>query len=130
MKIERILNELKFAVESAQITCSIPAATINSRIYVVGQVRENTPGIVLGEREPYLREKNIGSFIKELKSFGEEFQSNEFLIESSREINEETYEVRYYQLTHIEVNAGEVILKSELGELHSFRKLQKVPSFE
>jgi hypothetical protein len=58
MKIKNILDELKFVDENAQMLCVAPSAELRSRIYLVGQVLENIPGVVLGEREPHLREKN------------------------------------------------------------------------
>jgi len=130
MKIGHILNKLKFTEESAKLICSIPEADINSRIYVVGQVKENTPGVTLGNREPHLREKNIGTFVEELKTFGNNFQNNEFLIETLHELNEESYEFRYHKLTHIEIEAGEVVLKSNSGELRELRESHQEPELE
>ncbi len=130
MKIKNILDELRFADESAQMICIAPSAGLKSRIYVVGQVLENIPGVVLGEREPHLREKTVGTFIEELKTFGVQFEENDFLMESTHEINEETYEVRYYKLTHIKNEDGEVVLHSEDGELQELREIHQEPECE
>jgi hypothetical protein len=130
MKIESILNELKSADETAPMICLVPSAGLKSRIYVVGQVQENVPGVVLGDREPYLREKTVGTFINELKTFGSKFVSNDFLMESTHEVNAENYELRYYKLTHIEFEAGEVVLKSNEGELQELREVHQEPDCE
>ncbi len=122
MKIENILDELKFADEAAQMICVAPRAGLRSRIYVVGQVLENIPGVVLGDREPHLREKTVGSFLRELKTFGPQFSGSDFLMESTNELNKDTYEVRYYKLTHIKQQDGEVVLHSEGGDLQELRE--------
>lgn len=130
MKIESILSELKFVEETAQMICSIPDAGIKSRIYAVGQVHENIPGVVLGDREPHLREKTVGTFIEELKTLGSNFASNNFLIESTYEINEASYELRYFKLTHIEFDAGEVVFNSNEGEIKELRESHQEPECE
>tara|TARA_R110001592_G_scaffold363371_2_gene685892 strand:- start:26345 stop:26737 length:393 start_codon:yes stop_codon:yes gene_type:complete len=122
MNIKTVLDELKFADETAQMVCLIPSAGIRSRIYVVGQVLENMPGVVLGDREPHLREKTVGIFREELTTFGAQFAENDFLMESTHEIDEKIYELRYYKLTHIEIEAGEVVLYSQKGELQELRE--------
>ena len=130
MKIKNILDELRFADESAQMICVAPSADLRSRIYVVGQILENIPGVVLGEREPHLREKTVGTFREELKTFGEQFEESDFLMESTHEINEETYEIRYYKLTHIRNDGGEVVLHSEAGEIQELREIHQEPECE
>tara|TARA_R110001592_G_C12570670_1_gene692293 strand:+ start:71 stop:463 length:393 start_codon:yes stop_codon:yes gene_type:complete len=130
MKIKNILDELRFADRTAQIICVVPSADLRSRIYVVGQVLENIPGVVLGDREPYLREKTVGIFKDELTTFGVQFGENDFLIESTHETNEDTYEVRYYKLTHIKNEAGEVVLYSADGELQDLREIHQEPECE
>jgi hypothetical protein len=130
MNIENILNELKFADEDAQMICMIPSAGIKSRIYIVGQVQENIPGVVLGDREPYLREKTLGTFIEELKTFCTDFLHNDFLIESTHELCEKEYEIRYYKLTHIKVDSGEIVLHSKDGELRELREIHQEPEIE
>jgi hypothetical protein len=130
MKIKNILDELKFVDENAQMLCVAPSAELRSRIYLVGQVLENIPGVVLGEREPHLREKTVGTFREELKNFGAQFDENDFLMESTYEINEEIYEIRYYKLTHIRYEGGEVVFHSEVGELQELRKIHQEPECE
>ena len=130
MNIESILNELKFADENAQMICVVPSAGISSRIYVVGQVIENMPGVVLGDREPHLREKTVGIFKEELNTFDAQIAENEFLIEYTHEVNKEIYDLRYYKLTHIRVEAGEVVLHSEEDELHELRETHQNPECE
>ncbi|KZN70393.1 hypothetical protein [Pseudoalteromonas luteoviolacea] len=130
MKIKNILDELRFADENSQIICVVPSAELRSRIYIVGQVLENTPGVVLGERGPHLREKTVGNVREELKTFGARFEESDFLIESTHEINEEKYEVRYYKLTHIRQESGEVVLHSEIGELQELREVHQEPECE
>ena len=127
MNIESILNELKFADKNAQMICTVPSAGLKSRIYVVGQVQENVPGVVLGNRDPYLREKTLGTFIDELKTFGPEFLENDFLMESTHKLSEEEYDVCYYKLTHIKVVTGEIVLHSEEGELCELREIHQEP---
>ena len=130
MKIKNILDELKFIDESAQMICVVPSAGLRSRIYIVGQVLENIPSVVLGDREPHLREKTVGTFKEELNTFGPRFKENDFLMESTHEINEEMYEVRYYKLTHIKNVGGEVVLHSEEGELQELRETYQEPECE
>jgi len=130
MNIEKILNEIRFINEDLQIICSIPSANIRSRIYLVGQVQEDIPGVVLGNREPELREKTIGEFKKELTTFGNEFSENHFLIESTLKINKINYELRYYKLTHIKVKSSEVILYSETGEVTELRELLQETEYD
>lgn len=130
MKINQILDELRFVDRSAQIKCCVPKDEIDSKIYVTGQVQPDIPGVVLGEREPYLREKTIGDFIDELTTFGEEFKNNDFLIEASRDIDDTKYELRYYKLTNIDIHFGEVVLNSELSELVKLRKVYESPELE
>ncbi|WP_444912350.1 hypothetical protein [Microbulbifer sp. PAAF003] len=127
MKIKNILDELRFADENVQMICVAPSADLRSRIYVVGQVLENILGVVLGKREPHLREKTVGTFREELKTFGSQFEENDFLMESMHQINEEIYEVRYYKLTHIRQEGGEVVLYSEIGELQELREIHQEP---
>ena len=130
MNIEKILNELKFSDRNTQIICSVPHAGLKSRIHTVGQVKENTPGIVLGDREPYLREQTIGTFISELNTFGQRFQENDFLIQSAFELSDEEYELRYYKLTSIKAKAGEIVLLSKESELSELREIHQEPELE
>lgn len=125
MKIEGMLKKLKFADENTQMICSVPSEGLKSRIYVVGQVLENTPGVVLGEREPILREKSVGTFVKELKTFGPRFKENDFLMASTHELSDHEYEVRYYKLSHITVEAGVVVLLSKEGAFRVEKKLNR-----
>ena len=127
MNIKSLLNELRSADDSSQMICTVPSAGLRSRIYGVGQVLENIPGVVLGEREPNLREKTVGSFRDELKTFGNKFEENDFLMEFTNEINEETYEIRYYKLTHVKIEGGKVVLHSETGELQELREIHQEP---
>ena len=130
MNIKNILDKLKFSDDNAQMICVVPNAGLTSRIYVVGQVLENIPGVVLGDREPYLREKTVGTFKEELQTFGAQFDENDFLMEFTHEINVEMYELRYYKLTHIKIEDGEVVLHSEEGELQNLRELHQEPECE
>ncbi len=130
MKIKDILNELRFVDETAQMICVAPSVGLRSRIYAVGQVLENIPGVVLGEREPHLREKTVGSFKEELATFAALFWEHDFLIEASHEVNEATYEIRYYKLTHIKNDGNEVVLYSEDGELQQLRETHQEPECE
>lgn len=130
MNIENILHKLQLADENLQMICTIPSAGVKSRIGTVGQLQRNIPGVMLGDREPYLREKTVGTFRKELATFGSNFSESHFLMESTHEINEETYELRYYKLTHINVDEKEVILHSAEGELKELREVRQEPEFE
>ncbi len=130
MNIRNVLDELKFADEKSQMICVIPSAGIRSRIYIVGQLLENIPGVDLGDREPHLREKTVGVFREELMTFGPRFAENDFLIESTHEVNEESYELRYYRLTNIKIDDGEVVLLSEEDELRELRETHEEPECE
>ena len=130
MKIKNILDELKFANDAAQMSCVVPSVGLRSRIYVVGQVLENIPGVVLGDREPHLREKTVGTFKKELRTFGARFEESDFHMESTHEINEDIYEIRYYKLTHIKIENNEIALYSETGELHEIRETHQRLEYE
>ena len=66
MKIRELLDALSLADEHAHICCVVSVVDLRSRIYAVGQVAENIPGLVLGQREPFLREKTVGILRNEL----------------------------------------------------------------
>ncbi len=123
MKIFDIIEQLKDVDESYQLLCILPEIDLKSRIYVVGQLKENIPGIQLAEREPYLREKTLGTFIGELDTFEESFQNNDFLIGFDYQLNKDQYESRYYQLTDIEIIDEQVIFYSNTGELVELREI-------
>lgn len=122
MKITELLEKLSLVDRNLPVKCRITSDGVGSNICVVGQVRPSFPGVRLGDREPYLREKVAGGFIDELKTFGDEFQDKEFLLESTLESNKGYYEVRYFPLTLVEVAKSEVTLTSCVGELVGFRE--------
>jgi hypothetical protein len=130
MKIKQILDEIKFVDRDLPISCSIVTDQVNSNIYVVGKVRLNTPGVVLGNREPYLREKTVGSFITELKTFGESCQHNDFLFQHSVDLSNRSYEFRFYKLTKIILDHKKVLFVSTLGELIELREQHEQPELE
>jgi hypothetical protein len=130
MKIKHILEKLELADDDAQMICVVPNVRLKSRIYVVGQVLKNIPGVILGNREPHLREKTVGTFKKELCNFGLRFEESDFLFESTHKINERTCEIRFYKLTHIKIENGEVVLYSQSGELEELRETHREPEYE
>jgi hypothetical protein len=130
MKIKHILEELELADDDAQMICVVPNVRLKSRIYVVGQVLENIPGVVLGNREPHLREKTVGTFKEELCMFSPRFEESDFLFESTHKINERTYEIRFYKLTYIKIENGEVVLYSQAGELEELRETHREAEYE
>lgn len=129
LKIVNMLEELKLADKSAQMICLVPHADIKSRIYIVCQLQENIPGMNLGNREPYLREKILEDFIDELKTFGENFSDNNFLLQYQFFVNDKNYEFRYYELTTIEFEDGEVVLKSNSPELENLRTTHQLSDY-
>jgi len=130
MNIEQLIKELDIANSADHIMCSIPKEDIHSEIYLVGQVKEDVPGIILGEREPAQGKKDVGSFIKELNTFGSRFHSNDFLLELTHQINNEKYEFRYYKLTDIVVEDNKIIFISNMGELLELREQHEDPELE
>ena len=130
MNIAQIVNELKFVDSSSLIMCKIEKAGIDSRVDVIGQLKTNVPGAVLGEREPYLREKSVGELLEELATFGSNFQSNNFLLQHSYEVDENNYELRYFELSCIEVSEGQLVLVSTDGELQDLREHHEEPELE
>ena len=119
MKINQILDALKSVDDDLLLRCKIPSANIDSRIYLIGQVIEDTVGANLGEREPYLRENDVSVLKISLNGFNEvNFQNNDFLLQFE---DEGSCEFRYYKLTDIEINTNELLLISNEDELSSLR---------
>ncbi len=92
---------------------------------MVGQVLKNIPGVVLGERQPYLHEKTVDIFKQELTIFGPQFHEKDFLIESIQDITDESFESRYYKLTDIKSLRGEVVLHCAEGEILELRVIHQ-----
>jgi hypothetical protein len=129
MYLNQILEKLNSADNDLPIRCYLAREKVYSNIYVVGQVKPEQPGVVLGDREPYLREKNVGGFIQELKTFGEEFKNNDFLFEFTQELDETHYEIRYFKLSNIVMESGSLVLQSNL-ELIDYREVHEEPELE
>ena len=119
MNIEQIISNLNSVNENKAVLCLIPDSDTSSRIYVLGQVKKNVPGASLGNREPELREMNVGSLVKGLRTFSSRFKDNDFLLESTYIINEKSYEFRYYQLTGIKIKSKAKKKGSVTIEKHS-----------
>ncbi|MEH6346703.1 MAG: hypothetical protein V7785_16540 [Bermanella sp.] len=130
MNIAQIVSELKFIESSSLIMCKIEKADLESRVGCIGQLQTHVPGAVLGEREPYLREKNVGVLREELATFGSEFQNNSFLLQYAFEVDDRNYELRYFELSHIEVSEGQPILVSTGEELLELREHHEEPELE
>ncbi len=130
MKITEILEELKAVDRTLPMKCHITTDDIDSNIYVVGQVRPSFPGVILGDREPHLREKIVGDFTDELKTFGDNFQDKDFLFELTLDLDDKFYEVLYFKLSSVLVGESDVILESCLGEVIEFRERHEEPEYE
>jgi hypothetical protein len=130
MKVTEILVELKAVDRTLPLKCFITTDDIDSNIYVVGQVRPSFPGVILGDREPYFREKIVGDFTDELITFEDDFQDNDFLFELTVDLEDKFYEVRYFKLSSLLVSESEVILKSCSGEIIEFREKHEEPEYE
>jgi hypothetical protein len=130
MKITEVLVELKVVDRTLPMKCLITTDDIDSNIYVVGQVRPSFPGVILGDREPHLREKIVGDFTDELKTFGDNFQDNDFLFKLTVDLDDKFYEVRYFKLSSVIVRESEVILESCSGEIIEFRERHEEPEYE
>lgn len=122
MKITEIQNALKLLDDQASMFCTISEYKIKTRIYVVAQVKENIPGFCLGEREPYMRELTVSNVKESLLSFGDRFMAHDFLFQYQYDVDEKHYEMRYFQLTDIDVSNGEVIFNASLPELCALRE--------
>jgi len=122
MNLSEIVEKLEEVDQSLPVKCILASIDLTSNVYVVGQVRPDFPGVILGDREPYLREKVSGDFIKELKTFGESLQDNDFLLEQTIDIDEKHYEVRYFKLSGVKVDNGALILEATQRELVEFRE--------
>ncbi|NVJ61953.1 MAG: hypothetical protein HWE27_16295 [Gammaproteobacteria bacterium] len=122
MKLAEIIEKLSTVNENLPVKCSLYSIGLTSNVYTVGQVKRDFPGVVLGDREPHLREKVSGEFAIELKTFAERFQENDFLLEQTVDIDEKRYEVRYFKLSDVKVNSEAVLLVSALEELIEFRE--------
>ena len=122
MKLAEIIEILSGVNKHLRVRCFLDSVGLASNVYVVGQVRPDFPGVVLGDREPHLREKVSGEFAKELKIFSERFQENDFLLEQTIDIDEQRYEVRYFKLTGVKVENEALLLESEQAELVGFRE--------
>ena len=125
MTLPELLHHLSDAPAQAPVMCHLEHPKLRSRIYIVGQVQPSVPGAVLGNREPYLREKDAGTLTRELTTFGPRFHHAHFLLEHTEERPDGTYMVRYYRVDRVDVGAEEVVLVStrgaveELSEHHS-----------
>ncbi|OBT31559.1 hypothetical protein [Vibrio splendidus] len=130
MEIANILESLEQISGSELVYCSIPFMDVMTEVYVVGQVQTDVPGIVLGEREPYLSHKTVSEFIAELRTFGARFQNSDFLIELTHILNDKEYELRYYRLNRIEIAESSVTLFTENSEVYDFRERYVEPELE
>ncbi|MFK3865230.1 hypothetical protein [Pseudoalteromonas rhizosphaerae] len=122
MILSEIIEKLVGVDETLRVNCSISSMGLISNVYVVGQVRPDYPGVVLGDREPHLREKIAGEFVKKLKTFGERFQENEFLLEQTIDIDKTKYEVRYFKLSDVKLESKALLLNASQGEVVEFRE--------
>lgn len=130
MKLSEIIEKLSGVDEKLQVKCLIGSMNLESNVYIVGQVRPSYPGAVLGDREPYLREKVLGDFVRELGTFGDKFQENDFLFEHTVDIDEKFYELWYFQLSNINWNERYLFLESSIDEIIEFRKRHENPEAE
>ncbi len=122
MKLTEIIEKLSTVDENLRVKCFLRSIDLTSNVYVVGQVRPGFPGVILGDREPYLREKLSGEFAKELETFGDRHQENDFLLEQTIDIDAKRYEVRYFKLSGIKSDSKFLLLESSQGELVEFRE--------
>lgn len=117
-----MIEKLSGVDEELRVKCLIDSSNLKSNVYVVGQVRPCFPGVTLGDREPYLREKVSGDFVGELKTFGAKFQSNDFLFEQIIDVDDKFYEIRYFKLSSITWDNKYLFLESSSGEIVEFRE--------
>ena len=122
MILSEIIEKLSGVDENLRVECSLNSVGITSNVYVVGQVRPGFPGVILGDREPHLREKISGDFIKEVKTFGDRFQENDFLLEQTIDIDETRYEIRYFKLSDVKLDSEVLLLNASQGEVVEFRE--------
>ena len=122
MKLAELIEKLYTVDENLRVKCFLDSIDLTSNVNVVAQVRPSFPGVILGDREPYLREKLSGEFTKELKTFGDRFQENDFLLEQTIDIDEKRYEVRYFKLSGIKLDGKVLLLEASQGELLEFRE--------
>jgi hypothetical protein len=129
MYLNQILEELSLVDNDLPIRCYLVNEKVYSNIYVVGQIKPEHPGVVLGDREPHLREKNVGTFVQELETFGEQFENNDFLFEFTQDLDETHYEISYFKLSNIVIESGSLVLQSK-SELNDFREIHEEPELE
>ncbi|MEZ8315931.1 hypothetical protein AB6C44_20200 [Vibrio splendidus] len=129
MYLNKILEELSLVNDDLPIKCYLTSEKLYSNIYVVGQIKPGHPGVVLGDREPHLREKNVGGFVQELKTFGEKFGNNDFLFEFTRDLDETHYEIRYFKLSNIVIDTDSLLLQLDI-ELTGYRETHEEPQLE
>ncbi|MBE0377566.1 hypothetical protein [Pseudoalteromonas prydzensis] len=130
MTLSDIIKILSTAEGDPYLSCHIDELNFTSNIYVVGQVKPNTPGAVLGDREAHHREKQSISFIGELNSFGDNFHDQDFLLEHTYQVDELSYELRYFLVEDIDINSEKAVLVARSGELLSLREQHDEPEFE
>ena len=122
MILSEIIEKLSGVNENLRVECSLSSIGLTSNVSIVGQVRPDFPGVIIGDREPHLREKVSGDFIKELKTFGDRFQENDFLLEQTIDIDETRYEVRYFKLSDIKLDYEVLLLSASQCEVVEFRE--------
>jgi hypothetical protein len=75
-------------------------------------------------------EKQVGELLKELETFGSNFQNSSFLLEHSYEVDDSNYELRYFELNRIEFSERQLFLVSTDDELLELRERHKEPELE
>lgn len=130
MKLSEIIEKLSVIDGGLQVKCLIDSVKLESNVYVVGQVQPDFPGVSIGDREPHLREKLSDSFVRELKTFGDRFQNNDFILKQRIGVNDVTYETRCFRLSTITWNEKYLFLKSLSGEIIEFRERHEHPECE
>ncbi|WP_203142911.1 hypothetical protein [Marinobacter mangrovi] len=130
MKLSEVITALGSAPADSDVSCRITNLSRVSRIYVVGQVRPDIPGAILGDREPELREKRVGDLVDELGRFGDNFANADFLLKQAQEISDTAYELRYFAVTGVSVEPNCVFLVASGSELLDLREEHEEPNLE
>ncbi|MFY0685435.1 MAG: hypothetical protein JXR20_12865 [Balneola sp.] len=130
MKIQEIIDFFSAADPSIPLKCFIKEKKVELSIELVGQIQPNHPGVVLGDTPLFNSEKTLGTFLEELKTFGERFYNNNFLFQFHSQINEKEYELHYFKLDRIEVLSSKVLLISETKEMIKLKERLEYPEYE
>ncbi|GAB5408604.1 MAG: hypothetical protein BalsKO_09690 [Balneolaceae bacterium] len=130
MKIQEIIGTFSKSISSLPVKCFVKEIEAELSIELVGQVQPNHPGVVLGDEPLFEFEKTVCMLVEELNTFGNRFDSNNFLMQFHSEINEKEYELHYFKLDRIELVSSKVLLISESEEMIELKERLEYPEYE